>query len=131
MHDALYNGRQFYTLNVLDDGNRESLAIAVGTSIQAARVVRVLDQLVALRLDNGPELTVEVFVDWCDRTDREEVLDAFLWVSTQEVQQLSDAWRVTSNEHRPHDTQGRVPPLTYLARITTRSESNHAWSTLG
>ena len=64
-----------------------------------------------------------------DRTYREEVLDAFLWVSTQEVQQLSDAWLVTYDEHRPHDALGRVPSLTYLARVTTRSESNYAWST--
>ena len=49
---------------MLDEGNREGLAIEVGTSIPAPRVVRVLDQLVALygrpqalRLDNGPELT--------------------------------------------------------------------------
>ena len=74
MHDALYGGRRFRTLNVLDEGNREGLAIEVGTSIPAARVVRVLDQLVALygrpqalRLDNGPELTAQVFVNWCDR----------------------------------------------------------------
>ena len=59
---------------MLDEGNREGLAIEVGTSIPAARVVRVLDQLVALygrlqalRLDNGPELTAQVFVEWCDR----------------------------------------------------------------
>ena len=160
MHDALYGGRRFRTLNVLDDGNREGLAIEVGTSIPAPRVVRVLDQLVALygrpqalRLDNGPELTAQVFVDWCDRhgiarydiqpgkpvqnafierfnrTYREEVLDAFLWVSTQDVQQLSDAWLVTYNEHRPHDALGRVPPLTYMARVIPRSESNYAWST--
>ena len=74
MHDALYSGRRFRTLNVLDEGNREGLAIEVGTSIPAPRVVRVLDQLLAhygrpqaLRLDNGPELTAQVFVDWCDR----------------------------------------------------------------
>ena len=64
MHDTLYGGRLFRTLNVLDAGNREGLASEVGTSIPAPRVVRVLDQLVALygcpqalRLDNGPELT--------------------------------------------------------------------------
>ena len=50
------------------------------------------------------------------------------FVSMQAVQQLSDAWLATDNEHRPHDALGRVPPLTYLARVTTRSESNHAWS---
>ena len=160
MHDALYGGRRFRTLNVLDEGNREGLAIEVDTSIPAARVVRVLDQLVALygrpqalRLDNGPELTAQVFVDWCERhgiaryciepgkpvqnafierfnrTYREEILDAYLFVSTQEVQQLSDAWLVTYNEHRPHDALGRVPPLTYLARVTRHSEPNYARST--
>ena len=160
MHDTLYGGRRFRTLNVLDEGNREGLAIEVGTSIPAPRVVQVLDQLVALygcpqalRLDNGPELMAQVFVDWCDRhgivrlyiqpgqpvqnafierfnrTYREEVLDADLFVSTPEVQEVSDAWLITYNEHRPHDALGRVPPLTYLARVTPRSESNCTWST--
>ena len=69
------------------------------------------------------------FIERFNRTYREEVLDAVLWVSTQDVQQLSDAWLVTDNEHRPHDALGRVPQLTYLARGTTRSESNYAWST--
>lgn len=72
MHDALYGGRPFRTLNVLDEANREALAIEVGTSIPATRVVRVLEQLVtlygapaALRLDNGPEFLAQVFSDWC------------------------------------------------------------------
>ena len=41
------------------------------------------------------------FIERFNRTYREEVLDALLlWVSTQEVQ-LSDAWLVTYNGHRP------------------------------
>ena len=48
MHDALYGGRRFRTLNILDEGNREGLAIEVGTSIPATRVIRVLGQLIAL-----------------------------------------------------------------------------------
>ena len=69
MHDALYGGRRFRTLNVLVEGHREGLAIQVGTSIPAPRVVHALDQRVTLygrpqplRLDNGPELTAQVFV---------------------------------------------------------------------
>lgn len=72
MHDALYGGRRFRTLNVLDEGNREGLTIEVGTSLPAARVIRVLDQLTtiygrpeALRLDNGPEITSVLFTEWC------------------------------------------------------------------
>ena len=44
MHDALYGGRRFRTLNVLDEGNREALAIEVGLSIPASRVIRVLSR---------------------------------------------------------------------------------------
>ena len=72
MADALYDGRHFRTLNVIDEGNREALAIEIGTSIPSARVIRVLDDLIRLygrparlRVDNGPELTAEAFVEWC------------------------------------------------------------------
>ena len=73
MHDALYDGRRFRTFNVLDEANREGLGIEVGLSIPAARVVRVLEQLITLhgrpqafRLDNGPEFTAQVFTAWCE-----------------------------------------------------------------
>ena len=69
------------------------------------------------------------FIEGFNRTFREEVLDAYLLVSTPEVQELSDAWLITYNEHRPHDALTRVPPLTYLQRVTPRSESNYEWST--
>lgn len=59
MHDALYCGRPFRTLNVIDEANRECLAIEVGTSITSARLIRVLSRLVdcygvpqAIRMDN-------------------------------------------------------------------------------
>lgn len=72
MTDALYGGRKFRTLNVIDEGNRECLAIEVSTSIPSVRLIRVLDELVAvhgkpdaLRVDNGPELISEAFLTWC------------------------------------------------------------------
>lgn len=46
MRDTLYDGRPFRTLNVIDEGNREALRIEVGTSISAARVVRVMSELI-------------------------------------------------------------------------------------
>lgn len=64
MADSLYGWRQFRVLNVIDEGNREALAIEIATSIPSLRVVRVLEELVELhgkpasiRVDNGPELT--------------------------------------------------------------------------
>lgn len=72
MHDRLYDGRPFRTLNVLDEGNREGLAIEIGSSLGHRRVVAVLAELVAqhgapqsLRCDNGPELIAEGLNDWC------------------------------------------------------------------
>ena len=62
MSDTLYGGRRFRTLNLLDEGVREVLAIDGDTSLPAERVVRVLEQVIAwrgqpqaIRLDNGPE----------------------------------------------------------------------------
>jgi putative transposase len=72
MSDALWNGRRFRTLNALDEGVREGLAIEVDTSLPAKRVVRVLERLgetrglpAALRMDNGPEFIAQELVDWC------------------------------------------------------------------
>ena len=72
MSDTLYGGRRFRTLNVLDEGVREGLAIEVDTSLPAERVIRVLEQVVAwrgqpkaIRLDNGPEFIAERFMAWC------------------------------------------------------------------
>jgi putative transposase len=160
MHDALYGGRRFRTLNVLDEGNREGLAIDVGTSIPSARVVRVLERLIevygrptAIRVDNGPELTAQVLVDWCqqqaielryiqpgkpdqnayierfNRSYREEVLDAYLFESLEQVRALTDDWLQTYNEERPHDSLGRVPPLTFMPRPLRPVESGYRVST--
>ena len=73
MHDVLYCGKRFRTLNVIDEGVRECLAIEVDTSLKAERVVRVLDGLKAwrgtpqmIRLDNGPELRSVKLQAWCE-----------------------------------------------------------------
>ena len=153
VHDALYDGRRFRTMNVLDDGNREALGIEVATSIPSARAVRVMEQLIelhgkpaALRLDNGTELTSHAFVDWAkerkielrfiepgkpnqnayierfNRTYRDEVLDCYLFDSIEQVQDITDHWLPLYNEQRPHDSLGRVPPLTYMPRELTARE---------
>jgi putative transposase len=48
MADALCDGCGFRTFKVLGEGNREGLAIEIGTSIPSARVIRVLDDLIQL-----------------------------------------------------------------------------------
>jgi putative transposase len=74
MSHCLYDGGRFRTLNVLDEGAREALAIEVDTSLRAKHVVRVHERLVelrgaprAMRMDNGLELLGEEFVARCER----------------------------------------------------------------
>ncbi len=73
MYDTLHYGRPFRTLNVIDESNREILAIEIDISLPAARVVRTLEQLEeihglpqAIRLDNGSELRSAIFMGWCE-----------------------------------------------------------------
>ena len=49
LSDALYGSRQFWTLNVLDEGVREGLAIEEDTSLPANRLTRVLEQVIRWR----------------------------------------------------------------------------------
>lgn len=72
MSDALYRGSRFRTFNVLDDFNREALAIEIDTSLTSLRLIRVFEQLNEerglpniLRTDNGPEFLGMEFTDWC------------------------------------------------------------------
>lgn len=46
MHDALSDGRSFRLFNVLDDLNREGLAIEADLSLPSARVIRTLQQVI-------------------------------------------------------------------------------------
>lgn len=148
MHDTLYDGRRYRTLNVIDEGNREGLTIECGASIPSARLIRVMERLIdfygkpeAIRVDNGPELTAQAFMDWCEaqqigiryiqpgkpdqnafierfnRTFRTEVLSAYLFNSVEEVQQTADNWLVDYNQFRPHESLGNVPPAAFLPRV--------------
>jgi putative transposase len=62
MNDSLWDGRRFRLLNIMDDYNREVLAIEADTSLPALRLIRVLERLKEerglpqmIRVDNGPE----------------------------------------------------------------------------
>lgn len=73
MCDSLVDGRRFRLLNIIDDYNRESLAIEVDTSLPALRVIRVLERLIeirekprSIRVDNGPEFISDRLQSWCE-----------------------------------------------------------------
>jgi putative transposase len=160
MSDTLYDGRRYRILNVIDEGNREGLAIDVGVSLPSVRLVALLDQLIAvhgtprsLRVDNGPELTSTALLEWCEthhvalhfiqpgkpqqnafierfnRTYRTEVLDAYVFTHLEDVRTISDDFLTTYNTERPHDSLGRVPPLTFLPRPNVTPKSSFDLST--
>ncbi|SHM68997.1 integrase core domain-containing protein [Chryseobacterium polytrichastri] len=72
MNDVLTNQRKFRTLNVIDDFNREAIAIEAAHSMPAVRVTRILEQVICeqgkpkcIRVDNGPEFISNEFSTWC------------------------------------------------------------------
>ena len=71
MHDQLSDSRSYRLFNVIDDFNREGLAIEVDFSLPASRVIRALDQVIEwrgkpnrIRCDNGPEYISNLLGDW-------------------------------------------------------------------
>jgi len=73
MSDSLYEGRSFRTFNVIDDYNREVLAIEIDLSLPAQRVIRTLERIVEwkgyphqLRCDNGPEFISLALAQWAE-----------------------------------------------------------------
>jgi putative transposase len=87
-----------------------------------------------VRLDNGPELTAITFTEWCmsrgiearfiqpgkpdqnafierfNKTYPDEVLDAYVFETVEQVREITETWLHEYNEERPHDSLGRVPP---------------------
>lgn len=77
MSDSLTDGRRIRLFNVIDDFNRQSLAIEVDTSLPTLRVIRVLERLIAergipanIRCDNGPEFISHKLEEWCSHESR-------------------------------------------------------------
>ena len=74
MHDQLSDGRCIRLFNLIDDFNREALAIDVDFSLPALRVIRSLQQVIewrgkplTIRCDNGPEYISGELKTWADR----------------------------------------------------------------
>lgn len=72
MSDSLWDGRKVRLLNVIDDFNREVLAIETDTSLPTLRVIRCLQEIAQrralpkmIRVDNGPEFISSKLDMWC------------------------------------------------------------------
>lgn len=74
MADVLSDGRKVRTFNVMDDCNREALAMDVALNYPARKVVETLGYLEeeiglpkAIRCDNGPEFISKALEKWCGK----------------------------------------------------------------
>ena len=73
MSDVLSDGRKLRVLNIIDDCNREALAVEPALCFPARALVEVLDRLKEeigtpkyIRCDNGPEFLSKSLNNWCE-----------------------------------------------------------------
>lgn len=146
MSDVIVNKRKFRTLNVIDDFNREAIAIEAAHSMPALLVTQLLDRIMRekgkpkrIRTDNGPEFISREFRKWCgrtalrfniqpgrpmqnsyierfNRTFRDNILDAYLFEDITQVQILAEEWMQDYNHNRPHDALNGKTPAECRAR---------------
>lgn len=71
MHDSLANGRNFRTMNIIDDFTNECLALETAFSFGSYDVVRCFETIAferglpeTVRFDNGPEFTSRAMLQW-------------------------------------------------------------------
>ncbi len=72
MSDSLWDGKRYRLLNIMDDYNREVLAIEAEISMPSQKVIRILDKIIfsrgkpeRIRVDNGPEFISDKLDNWC------------------------------------------------------------------
>ena len=61
------------------------------------------------------------FIERFNRSYRTEVLNAYVFESLEQVQELSAQWLRSYNEERPHDALAGLPPAMYRAQLETRN----------
>jgi len=141
VHDAVACGRTIRVLSVVDAYRRECLALGVDTSFASRRVTRVLDAIVAergqplaIRCDNGPELTSRHFLAWCVERKiellhiqpgkptqnarvesfhgrlRDECLSVSWFQNLFDARRKIASWKIEYNEERPHSSLGYQTP---------------------
>jgi putative transposase len=146
--DVMNAGRSFRVLSVIDGFTRECLALEVDTSMGGQRVTRVLERIVAergaplaVRTDNGPELTSRHFLAWHIEHKielihiqpgkpmqngivesfhgrlRDECLNVSWFWNLFDARRKIEAWRQEYNEQRPHSSLGYRTPNAFARQF--------------
>jgi transposase InsO family protein len=133
MHEQLADARSIRLFTVIDDFNREALAIAVDYLLPSVRVVRALDQVIGRRgkpstilCDNGPEYINSVTTDWarergagfCDGLDVDPQSRAARWRSA------STYMTTPSPTRRNRPARPSAPCARPAAQILSRGRSS-------
>jgi putative transposase len=133
-------------LSIVDAFTRECLALEVDTGFASRRVTRVLDQIIAergkplaIRCDNGPELTSRHILAWSVDSKielrhiqpgkptqnayvesfhgrlREECLRVSWFTNLFDARRKISNWKTEYNEERPHSSLGYRTPSEFAA----------------
>ena len=148
--DVAASGHRLRIFSVVDSYTRECLALEVDTSLPSRRVTRVLARIiesrrapVAIRSDNGPEMTSRHFLAWCieRRIDaihiqpgkptqnahvesfhgrlRDECLNVSWFWNLFDARAKIAAWRTEYNCDRPHSSLGYLTPVEFASKAAS------------
>jgi putative transposase len=146
------SGRRLRIFTVVDSYTRECLALEVDTSLPSRRVTRALAEIidrrgapVAIRSDNGPEVSSRHFLAWCieKRIDavhiqpgkptqnahiegfnggfRDECLNVSWFWNLFDARAKIAAWRTEYNSQRPHSALRYLTPEEFARRAASPS----------
>jgi len=70
------------------------------------------------------KLDQNALIERFNKTYRDEVLDAYVFETVEQVREITETWLHEYNEERPQDSLGRVPPLRFMPRPLAARESS-------
>jgi putative transposase len=146
--DVMNAGRSFRVFSVVDSFTRECLVLEVDTSMGSHRLTRILDRIIqqrglplAIRSDNGPELTSRHFLAWSieNKVDlihiqpgkpvqnahvesfhgrlRDECLNVSWFWNLFDARRKIELWRKDYNGQRPHSSLGYRTPEEFARQV--------------
>jgi putative transposase len=150
--DVAASGQRLRIFSVVDSYTRECLALEVDTSLPSRRVTRTLATIietrgtpVAIRSDNGPEVSSRHFLAWCieRRIDavhiqpgkptqnahvesfhgrlRDECLNVSWFWNLFDARSKIAAWRCEYNSQRPHSALKYLTPEEFARKAASPS----------